>query len=143
MGGTVEIIGTNHTTAESITKVRGLIRDRQPDVVALELPPELADGASPGRFGMRSIHDIKQRCLDWRISGSYSMANFGTSRRCLLRLQWHAMWVREWLLSTVRSRSLPIDSLVALRAICSIAVNHSAGKSICIDPNSTMMISML
>ncbi|WP_138007637.1 TraB domain-containing protein [Halalkalirubrum salinum] len=43
MAGTVELIGTTHNTDQSIERVETVIRDREPDVVGIELPPHVFD----------------------------------------------------------------------------------------------------
>lgn len=40
MPKTVDVLGTTHNTEESIQRVEHVIRERAPDVVAVELPPE-------------------------------------------------------------------------------------------------------
>jgi pheromone shutdown protein TraB len=43
MAETIELLGTEHNTDESIDRVEAVIRDREPDVVGVELPPEVFD----------------------------------------------------------------------------------------------------
>ena len=43
MVDTVDLLGTRHNTDESISRVEEVIRDREPDIVGVELPPRVFD----------------------------------------------------------------------------------------------------
>ena len=47
MSGSVTILGTRHNSEESLQLVREAIPNREPDIVALELPPRFFDPDSP------------------------------------------------------------------------------------------------
>lgn len=46
MRGSVRLLGTTHNTDESIERVESVIREREPDVVGVELPPRVFEDGS-------------------------------------------------------------------------------------------------
>lgn len=89
MTETVNLLGTTHNTDASIDRVERVIRDREPDVVAIELPPHVFDNQPDWSIG--SALDprkpvtlagllLKQRLIDgdlWQVDEMFVAARAG------------------------------------------------------------------
>lgn len=63
MSGTITILGTQHNTKDSFQLARESIPDRQPDVVAVELPPRYFQDGTPNWSLTAALHPAQEETL--------------------------------------------------------------------------------